>query len=263
VISVDLRSRKTAGPNRAAACDLSSTRFVKMASRDAPKTPAKQQDNSACSSLLETEVSEKVANMIARIMIVGDSNCRDLDKALDDRFPNIKMYVISVGSQTDQVMLEYNRNKSQAILFDPNFIILHTGHNDLAFHKYKNKSPKDSTQTTKLTIDAALEIKRNHPKATTIVSAVFPRALSLKSSLRQLDLQHFNRTAERHTRRLATECKLVDLANFKNNFMWRNKSELRLKTHLFLQDGLHLTIPAKQYLITRWLEYIYLIQQSL
>jgi hypothetical protein len=186
-----------------------------------------------------------------------------LDKTLADRFPNIRIYVISMGSQTDQVMLEYNRCKTQAFLFDPNFIILHTGHNDLAYHKYKNTSPKDSTQTTKITLDAATEIRGNHPKAITIVSAVFPRALSFKSSLRQLDLQHFNRTAERHTRRLATECKEVGLTVFKNNFMWKKKAEFRVKTHLFLQDGLHLSIPAKQYLITKWLEQVYVIQQAL
>jgi hypothetical protein len=212
--------------------------------------------------VLDPTMDDDVYNMSARILIVGDSNCRDLEKSLTDRFSNIRIYVISLGSQTGQVMIEYNRCKTQANLFDPNYIILHTGHNDLAYHRYKNISPKDSTQTTKLTLDAAMIIKGSHPNAIMIVSAVFPRALSLKSPMRQMDLQHFNRTAERHTRRLATEARDLDLYVFKNNFMWKKKQDLVPKTHLFLQDGLHLTTLAKQYVISMWMNQIHLIKQA-
>jgi hypothetical protein len=207
-------------------------------------------------------INEDIANMAARIMIVGDSNCRDLDKTLDDHFPNVRIYVISVGAQTDQVMMEYNRCKTQAYLFDPNFVVLHTGHNDLAYHRFKNTCPKDSTQTTKLTLDAATVIGTNHPNATMIVSAVFPRALSFKSPMRQLDLQHFNRTAARHTRRLAAEARETDITIFMNNFMWKKKADLIPKTQLFLQDGLHLSTPAKKYLVTKWLDLMFLIQKA-
>jgi hypothetical protein len=207
-------------------------------------------------------VPDPVKSTTARIAVIGDSHCRELDKAFEADFPNVQTYIVTVGSQTDIVLQEYRKNIANIKKFDPTFIILHTGHNDLAYHKFKNRNPKDSTQTTKITMDAAAEIRSNHPKAITIVSAVFPRLLSVRSQLRQMDLFHYNRTAERHTRRLVTEAKKIGMAVFKNNFVWKNKTDLLVKTHLFLEDGLHITTAAKKYVVGRWMEQIHSIQQA-
>jgi hypothetical protein len=206
-------------------------------------------------------VTESVRKASARIAIIGDSHCRDLEKAFED-FPNVQTYIVSVGSQTNVVLQEYRKNIANIKKFDPTFILLHTGHNDLAYHKFKNRNPKDSTQTAKITMDAAAEIRSNHPKAIIIISAVFPRLLAFRSQLRQSDLFHYNRTAERHTRRLATEARKIGLAVFKNNFVWRNKTDLLVKTHLFLEDGLHMSLAAKKYVVARWMEQINSIMQA-
>ena len=202
-------------------------------------------------------VPSPALEMNCKLLIVGDSHCRELEDVIAKSYPNVKTCVIWLGQQTDNIMLAYTKELNRITDFQPDFILLHTGHNEIAYHKYKNVTPKDSTQTTSITISAALLLKSNHPKATIIISSIFPRLLTFKSSLRQLDLSHYNRTAERHGRRLHTEAKKVGITVFKNNFMWRSKSDVLVKSHLFLLDGLHLNDEAKEYVTTRWLNQIY------
>ena len=157
-------------------------------------------------------------------------------------------------------MQAYHRELHAVNSFKPDFVILHTGQNELAYHISKNISPKDSTQTTIITISAATVLQSNHPKAVIIISSVFPRLLTFKSSLRQQDLFHYNRTAERHSRRLQTEASKINVRVFMNNYMWKSKSDMKVKTHLYLRDGLYLNDAAKSYVITRWMEQIHKIQ---
>jgi hypothetical protein len=216
-----------------------------MASRD---PPSQQSDDS---------VTDPATKMICNVLVIGDSHCRDLDVSIAKAYPNVKSYIISVGQQTDSIMEAYFHELQQVTSFKPDFIILHTGHNEIAYHRTKNTIPKDSTQTTVITISAATVLQNDHPKAVIIISSIFPRCLTMKSSLRQQDLLHYNRTAERHGRRLHTEASKIHLHVFKNNFMWKSKSDILVKTHLFLRDGLHLTNEAKSYVISRWMGEIY------
>jgi hypothetical protein len=219
-----------------------------MATRDPPRP---QSDNT---------VPDLSTIMNCNILIISDSHCRELDEIIAKSYPNVKSYIISIGQQTDSIMQAYHRELHAVTSFRPDFIILHTGHNELAYHKTKNTTPKDSTQTTVITISAATVLQSNHPKAVIIISSVFPRLLTFKSSLRQQDLCHYNRTAERHSRRLQTEANKIDVRVFMNNYMWKSKSDMKVKTHFYLRDGLHLNDAAKSYVITRWMEQIYKIQ---
>jgi hypothetical protein len=125
-----------------------------------------------------------------------------MTEAIGKQTPNIKVHEIILGSNTENIMGYYEGKKRQITSFNPTHIWFHSGHNDLAFHVTKNKTPKDSTQTTRATLKAASTLHSNHPQAIMIISATFPRTHTPRSSLTKLDLQHFNRTTERHGRRL-------------------------------------------------------------
>jgi lysophospholipase L1-like esterase len=183
-------------------------------------------------------------------------------EAIGKQAPNIKVHNIILGSNTENIMAYYEGTRRQISAFNPTHIWLHTGHNDLAFHVTKNKNPKDSTQTTRATLKAASTLHSNHPQAIMIISATFPRTHTLKSSLTKLDLQHFNRTTERHGRRLKSEASKIGLVVYLNNFMWKNKSSLKEKPSYFLSDGLHLNPKTKLIVAKRWTDFISTLQPA-
>jgi hypothetical protein len=200
------------------------------------------------------------STMTGNILIVGDSHCRELDEIITKTYKKVKVYVVSVGRQTDEIMAAYTSELEAITAFEPDTVILHSGHNELAYHRTKNLTPKDSTQTTAIIINAAAVLKMNHPNSLIIVSSVFPRLLTFKSSLRQLDLAHYNSTAERHGRRLKAEAKKNELHAFLNNFLWKSKQLKTVKCHHYLRDGLHLNDKAKAYVTSRCMEEVHRLQ---
>ena len=198
--------------------------------------------------------------MTGNILIVGDSHCRELDGIITKTYKKLNVYVVSVGRQTDEIMAAYTNELEAIFAFEPDTVIFHSGHNELAYHRTKNLTPKDSTQTTVITINAAAVLKVNHPNAMIIISSVFPRLLTFKSSLRQLDLAHYNSTAERHGRCLKTEANKIELHVFLNNFLWKSKQLKTVKCHHYLRDGLHLNDKAKAYVTSRWMEEVHRLQ---
>jgi hypothetical protein len=203
------------------------------------------------------------STLTGKLLLVGDSHCRDLDEIIVKTFKKMKVYVVSLGRQTDEIMAAYINELHAINSFDPDTIILHSGHNELAYHKIRNRTPKDSTQTTDIIIHAAAILKANHPQARIIVSSVFPRLLTFKSSLRQLDLAHYNRTADRHGRRLKAEAIKNDMHYLMNNFLWKSKKLYTVKCHHYLKDGLHLNEKAKAYVVSRWMTEIHRLKTSI
>jgi hypothetical protein len=181
-----------------------------------------------------------------KILILGDSHCRDLDKLVENKDidTQIQTYIISVGGNTDAIMFQYRAELPQILTFGPEYIIVHTGNNEMGYHATKNPSPKDSTETTLITIQVATILHGNHPFATIVLSAAFPRILSRSSPFTFEDLVHYNTTVKRHANRLRSEAAKDNFETFLNNLMWKNKQALLVKTQHFMPDGLHLTQTA-------------------
>jgi hypothetical protein len=151
-------------------------------------------------------------------------------------------------------MRAYENNLENILNFNPRYVLLHTGHNDLAFHLRKNPVPKDSSQVTQITLDAATLLQRNHPSAKIILSAPFPRIFTAHSSLPMPDILHYNKTAKRHGTRLRSEAANLNFTTLINNEMWKNKDNLEVKSANLLIDGPHLTQTAKKDMINRWIK---------
>jgi hypothetical protein len=164
----------------------------------------------------------------------------------------VAIYVISVGGDTNAIMTKYRSDLQAIFTFGPDYILLHSGNNELGYHPTKNPCPKDSTQTTAVLLDAANTLKANHPQAFVVLSAAFPRLLSRTSHFNYPDLIHYNLTAKRHSNRLRSEASKQNFNTFLNNIMWKDKDQLLVKTHYYLEDGLHLTDEAKKAVIADW-----------
>jgi hypothetical protein len=190
-----------------------------------------------------------------RVLLLGDSHCREMDILLpvNASTNTVKLYVISVGGTTAAIMTKYHSSLPEVNNFGPDSIILHSGNNELGYHPTKNLNPRDSTQTTAILLAAAHVLKLNHPQAIIVLSAAFPRLLSRSSHFTFEDLTHYNDTARRHSNRLRSEAKKVHFHTLLNNIMWKNKDSLLVKTHFFLEDGLHLTNDAKKLVIADWI----------
>jgi lysophospholipase L1-like esterase len=191
---------------------------------------------------------------MVKLLLLGDSHCRDMDRMIPTTTPATQMYVVSVGGNTEAIMNKYMASLGAINVFDPDHIVLHSGNNEIGYHWTKNPFPKDSTQTTKTLLDAACVLRSNHPKARIVLSAAFPRLLSKSSPFTFEDLTHYNRTAQRHSKRLKNEAAKLDFDVLMNNIMWKKKADLLVKTHLFLEDGLHLTDSAKKMIVSDWIQ---------
>jgi hypothetical protein len=199
-----------------------------------------------------------------KVLILGDSHCRDMDKLANTKAttPPLTIHVISVGGNTDAIMAKYRDDLAKVLTFGPDFIVMHTGNNELAFHTSKNPSPKDSTETTLVTLQAADILHANHPQAVIVLSAAFPRILSRYSPFTFEDLLHYNGTVKRHSNRLRSEATNHHYQAFLNNLLWKDKNNLIVKTQYYMSDGLHLTNKAKTIVVNDWISRLKALRDS-
>ena len=174
----------------------------------------------------------------------------------------VTIRVISVGSNTEAIMARYYEDLQKVLAFGPEFIVIHTGNNELAFHTLKNPSPKDSTVTTGISLQAADILHSNHPQAVIVLSATFPRILSRYSPFTFDELLQHNGTVKRHGNRLRSEAKKSHYHGFLNNLIWKDKRNLVVKTQYFMSDGLHLTNEAKKLVINDWITRLRVIRDT-
>jgi lysophospholipase L1-like esterase len=193
-----------------------------------------------------------------KIMILGDSHCRGMDEALKICDPSIHTLAIIHPRGTRAITARYRSAVSCVYDFTPEYIFIHCGHNDLVFHSSLNPSPINSEDTRTHTIDLALLLQRNHPDAKIIISALFPRTFTYKSTLLQEEVSAFNRLAKRHGQRLRSQASMLPIPILValNMPLWRRISKSEETAKLFLPDGLHINNDGKKALAGAWLSNI-------
>jgi lysophospholipase L1-like esterase len=187
---------------------------------------------------------------------LGNSHVREMDACIVSKYPKIQTFTISVPRKIEAIMLRYHDSLPQIRRLNPDFIILHYGHNELAYHSQLNCLPKDSTQVTALTLQTAATLRNNHPNATLILSAVFPRTFTSSCSMTYLNLCHYNKTAKRHGKRVGSQAESLNIRTKLNMTMWKCISQVEENTTRYLKDGLHLTTAAKALITSEWIDNI-------
>ena len=191
-----------------------------------------------------------------RLLIIGDSHCRELASTFAQLAPEIDIYIVSLGSRMNDIIFKYMQKLPDINLFNPDSVIVHLGHNDIVKHPSKNPIPTLTTVVAHRTIAFCVQIQNNHPNATIHISATFPRTFTHHSTLTQYQVRSYNKKMKRQGQRLRT---LASIANFHcliNNIMWRRISAAIEDHTLFSIDGLHLDTGGRTAVVTEWLPQI-------
>jgi lysophospholipase L1-like esterase len=189
-----------------------------------------------------------------KLAIIGDSHCREMEAHIKSQFKDLRVLNIIRGRNTSSVIRFYQASLQKVIMFDPDFILLHVGHNDMARHPTLNPHPKDSTQTTTITMIFARILQTNHPFATVRISAMFPRTHTPASLLSPTEVSKFNRDAKRHALRLRAEAILLNIEVSMNNTIWKRISKTLEESTFYLPDGYHLNDAGKLSISTAWMK---------
>ena len=190
-----------------------------------------------------------------KIAVLGDSHCRGMADALKLNNKDIQTLSIIHPRGTLAISAKYQTTSHIVYTFDPDFIYIHCGHNDLVYHPSLNQTPINSQDSRTHTISLAQLIQRNHPRSKVIISALFPRTFTFKSPLDEEEVAAFNRLAKRHGQRLRAEASQLPtpIQVSLNNPIWNRISRAEEKSQMFLKDGLHLTDNGKLAIAAAWL----------
>jgi hypothetical protein len=180
-----------------------------------------------------------------RLLIVGDSHCRDMGTLAVDIMDNYaQVYSVIVGGQTLPIILKYRDSLQKIIDFDPTYILLHLGHNELARHPTKNTVPSISRDIATQTLSFAREISTNFPNATLCISAIFPLTYTRRSYLSNPEVSKFNKDVDRHALRIRKQATEAGFRCAMNNPIWRRISKSEEDPNFFMPDGFHLDPSA-------------------
>jgi lysophospholipase L1-like esterase len=160
---------------------------------------------------------------------------------------------IFVGGQIPEVILNYRAKLQSIIAFNPDYTILHVGHNDLARHHHKNPRPLVSRDVTTLTINFANEVQANHPNTSIFLSSIFPRTFAKHSNLSEQQVNKYNETAKRHGLRLRSRATEAGYACILTSILWKTISNHKEDPQYYLLDGLHLTPDGSDKVALEWL----------
>jgi lysophospholipase L1-like esterase len=195
-----------------------------------------------------------------KLLILGDSHCRDMDQYIKAINSSISVLVISAGDQLPTIRFRYRLQLAQIRSFNPDFVILHAGHNDMTYHQIFNHIPCISRDVTRELTSFATEIKRNFQLANIILSSILPRMDSPHSSLTPENTVKYNNLAVRHGLRLRSAAQRLGFPTNLDMFMWARVYKTEVNTKYLLPDGLHLNELGQKELAASWVSSVLSIQ---
>jgi hypothetical protein len=140
-----------------------------------------------------------------RILLIGDSHIKEMKPLFIAHAPKdteVTIFTIQLGRGVNEIAAKYRDNLLQAYYFDPNIVILHAGHNNIASHHWYNPIPDHPRTVANDTLLLASEIKTNFPNSKVFISTVFPRTFTASSLLTTTEISSFNQKIKRHAQHL-------------------------------------------------------------
>ena len=191
-----------------------------------------------------------------RLLVIGDSFARRCENVIRTRYPEVELKVIAVGDKTAEIVAKYNREFISAQQFRPTHIILHEGHNEMAFHPDKNPLPQISRDVVATSITFAVVLRTQHPNAIIMISATFPRTYTSHSVLSRSGVVDFNTRMKRHGQRVRTMAERNNLVCIINNFSWGKISKCLEKPSYYEWDGYHLNGVGMHAQAKEWMHHL-------
>ena len=195
------------------------------------------------------------------MLVIGDSNCRGLSSDFLIIVPDAKVRIVSVGRNTSLVREEYERQLADLLIFMPEYVVIHSGHNDVSYHWRYNISPTRLEDFYPSLENFICLVKKNHPAAQVYVSSLFPRSIG----------PGFNEEARLIYNRLCVRCGELTHSSGKkhgyiallNNPLWVSVRKRSEHSVMFLPDGLHLSDTGSKAVVRHWAIRMSLIKDEL
>jgi lysophospholipase L1-like esterase len=190
-----------------------------------------------------------------RLMIVGDSHTRDMDTHIKTNYPHTDIMMVTKPRSTAEVIAYYMRHRqAEAVIFDPNWIIIHCGHNDVVQHHRFNKNPQFAGNVTTQQVLFARNLQAMFPTAVVMCSSLFPRTPTDTANLTMEDTSAYNRVAKRYGLRLRALTTPINIRCSLNMTLWTQVAKSKEAKELFSTDGLHLTNDGKVQIGVEWIK---------
>jgi lysophospholipase L1-like esterase len=188
-----------------------------------------------------------------RLLIIGDSHVREMDDCIRATHPHIEIMAVIKPRNTIQVIHHFNQHaRAEALLFNPDWIALHAGHNDIVHHNKFNPNPQFARNVATQHVRFARNLQIIFPHATMLVSSIYPRTSTYTSNLSLPETGAYNRIAKRYGTRLRELSLPHNIKCSMNNILWRRISKAEEEAGLYSSDGLHLSIDGKTQVGIEW-----------
>jgi hypothetical protein len=201
-------------------------------------------------------VPPRIVPVDVRLLLVGDSHMRDMDFFVQAIRPTYSTFTVCIPSSIDDIMTAYRSKFGNITTFDPEYCLLHMGHNELAYHPAHNVSPRQSRDVIRRTMAVAREIQTDFPTARIITSATFPRTTAYYSHLNPKEIRIYNKTAKRHGQRIRAASSPLNYESSMNNPLWKHISKYEEDPKYYRTDGLHLNPVGMLTIAKCWMEQI-------
>jgi hypothetical protein len=192
-----------------------------------------------------------------RLLVVGDSHCRNMYTAIKASHEHIRIMVVFKPTTIDQIAdLILVQKRAAVIHFDPNFAVIHCGHNNIVEHPVHNRNPLYSQTVIDLQIQLAQDIQVFLPNCVMACSSIFPRTYKHASLLDPKEVTDYNKLAKRYGQRMRASCEINNIRFSLNNIFWKKISKSEEDPDNYLNDGLHLNSVALQAVGREWISSI-------
>ena len=139
-------------------------------------------------------------------------------------------------------------------------VYLHCGHNDVSFHKRKNPSPSENTESVLECLSLAIAVCMFLPNTRVVMSILFPRVCTVDYSFEKA--VSYNRLALRMSRSLHVFLKHPQLSlDYKSRMsvsfvkdLWVSIRNAIGDRMYFNPDGLHLCLDGKAKVAVQWMK---------
>jgi lysophospholipase L1-like esterase len=189
-----------------------------------------------------------------KLLVIGDYFLKRCENIMKTRYQQVDFKIIAIGDKTEEIIALYNSERQSAQDFRPTHIILHEGHNEMAFHPTKNPLPEISRDVVANSISFGLILQLHHPQAEVMISATFPRCHKKYSILSKAGVVDFNTKMKRHGQRIRTMAERNHLGYILNNFSWGKISQCLEKPDYYLEDGFHFNSTGMHAQAKEWLQ---------
>ena len=185
------------------------------------------------------------------LAIVADSHGSGLEKTIRDNFSDIKPFVLYYpGAKVERIKRMTISNQGRLRRFRPDILIIHVGHNNVAYHTSKNPHP-DWAKNIGYEMSYLVNLAQNLLPSTKIyVSCPFPRIPAKNFSSPRCD--SYNKLVRRYNRFLKAE--QLNIISLYVRGLWISPKILKGKIEMFSEkDGLHLSDLGKKTVAEEWI----------